>query len=381
MTPQKITYPGEQGRLRVRLDQGGYDIIIGSGVAAVSDIFANLKTDYAAIITDDHVAPLHLSALEATLDQCNIRHDSMIIPHGESSKCFEQLHHICNHLLDMRPDRQAVVLAFGGGVVGDLAGFAASIVLRGLRVIQIPTTLLAQVDSAVGGKTGINADQGKNLIGSFHQPCLVLSDLDYLRTLPRREIRAGYAEVVKYGLIADADFFAWLETNGSAICNGDPDAHCQAVLRSCRIKADIVAKDERETGMRALLNLGHTFGHALETVSGYGDDLLHGEAVSIGMVMAFTLAARLGICPAEDGARLTEHLNSVGLPTRLPHHLAVGLDPQHVLNIMAHDKKNQNGIIRFIIPEKIGRALVRDDVPRDAVCSLLEEFLEESVAV
>ena len=365
----------ERGHLRVQLDGDGYDIIVGSGVIATSDCFSSLKADVVAIITDDHVAPLHLGGLQSILDQCGISHDSIIIPHGESSKSFEQLRSVCDRLLDMRLDRRAVVLAFGGGVVGDLAGFAASIVLRGLRVLQIPTTLLAQVDSAVGGKTGINADQGKNLIGSFHQPCLVLSDLDYLKTLPLREIRAGYAEIVKYGLIADADFFTWLETHGSALCHGDTDAQCQAVLHSCRIKADIVAKDERETGIRALLNLGHTFGHAFETAAGYGNDLLHGEAVAIGMVMAFALAARLGVCPAEDGHTLKRHLDLVGLPTRLPRHLVADLDPQNILNIMASDKKNQNGVIRFVVPEQIGRAVIRSDVPLDMVQALLEEAL------
>ncbi len=365
--------PTELGHLHVALDGGGYDVIVGSGVIATSGIFGRLKTNRVVIITDDHVAPLHLEDLQSLLDQCSIHHDSVILPHGESSKSFEQLRSICDRLLDMRLDRQAVVLAFGGGVVGDVAGFAASIILRGLRVLQIPTTLLAQVDSAVGGKTGINAAQGKNLIGSFHQPCLVLSDLNYLKTLPQREIRAGYAEIVKYGLIADVDFFTWLETHGIKICHGETQAQCQAVLRSCRIKADIVAKDERETGIRALLNLGHTFGHALETATGYGDDLLHGEAVAIGMVMAFTLAARLGMCPAEDGRILERHLDSVGLPIRLPGHLAARLNPQNILDIMASDKKNHHGVIRFIMPEKIGRAVIRSDVPLDMVRSLLEE--------
>jgi 3-dehydroquinate synthase len=273
-------------------------------------------------------------------------------------------------VLERRPERGSMLLALGGGVVGDLTGLAASLLLRGVDFIQAPTTLLAQVDSAVGGKTGINTKYGKNLVGTFHQPRLVLADLDALATLPRREFLAGYAEVVKYGAIDEPDFFAWLEANGAKLVAGDTAARAYAVEQSCRAKARIVVSDERETGQRALLNLGHTFGHALEAALGYGGELLHGEAVAIGMVLAFDVSVRLGLAPAADAARLARHLASVGLPMRPP---GGGWDVDRLLALMAHDKKVRDGRISFVLARGIGKAFVARDVDTGVVRAALQQ--------
>ena len=290
---------------------------------------------------------------------------------GEASKSFASFEKLCEEILALGIERSTVLIALGGGVIGDLTGFAAAVLLRGIDFIQIPTTLLAQVDSSVGGKTGINSGHGKNLIGAFHQPRLVLADTYTLRTLPRRELLAGYAEVVKYGLIDQPDFFAWLEGHGADLVEGDQGVLAQAIETSCAAKAAIVAEDEKEAGKRALLNLGHTFGHALEAECGYGDELLHGEGVALGMIMAFDLSVELGLCPAEDADRVFRHLTAVGLPTRLEHLPGRVWDADTLLGHMHKDKKVTGGKLTFILAKGIGRAFITHDVEEAAVRALL----------
>lgn len=361
----------------VSVDLGSrrYDIVIGSGIIhRTGSLMANaLKCGRAVIVTDETVAALHLAAVEASLDHAGIRHHSIRVPPGETSKTLAALEDLIERLLALELDRSVAIVALGGGVIGDLAGFAAAVTLRGLPLIQIPTTLLAQVDSAVGGKTGVNSPLGKNLIGSFHQPRLVVADIGTLDTLPRRQVLAGYAEIVKYGAIDDPEFFAWLETNGPALIDGDEDARTFAVARSCRRKAAIVTEDEREAGRRALLNLGHTFGHALEADVGYGTGLLHGEAVALGMVLAFDLSVRLRLCPEEDAKRLRRHLDTVGLPTDLTAAVAGhAWDPDTLIGNMARDKKVQNGHITFILARGLGQAFIATDVDPTDVRAVLD---------
>jgi 3-dehydroquinate synthase len=362
-------------RLTVALGERGYDIAIGRGLLAEAAAYLRplLKQPRVVIVTDETVARLHLPVLARALDADGIDHSDIVLPPGEQTKSFAHLERLLDRLLAERPERSTLLLALGGGVIGDLAGFAASILLRGVDFVQIPTTLLAQVDSAVGGKTGIDTSWGKNLIGSFHQPRLVLADTGTLDTLPRRDLLAGYAEVAKYGLIGDAAFFAWLEEHGPAVIEGDEAARRRAVRTSCAGKAAIVAADERESGARALLNLGHTFGHALEAECGYGADLLHGEAVAIGMVMAFDLSAQLGLCPAEDAARVERHLAAMGLPTSPA---AIGgrvWDADRLIGHMRHDKKVSGGRLNFILARGIGRAFIAKDVDVAQVKALLIE--------
>jgi 3-dehydroquinate synthase len=295
-----------------------------------------------------------------------------VLPPGEATKSMAQLAELSDRLLDLGVERTTTLVAFGGGVIGDLAGFAAAIALRGLDYVQIPTTLLAQVDSAIGGKTGINTRHGKNLIGAFHQPRLVLSDTAVLGSLPPRELRAGYAEVVKYGLIDRPDFFAWLEAHGGALLAGEPAAQQHAILESCRAKAAVVAADERELGARGLLNLGHTFAHALEAACGYGDELLHGEAVALGIVMAFELSARLGLCPEDDARRVRAHLAAVGLPTALSMVRPEGFATEALLAAMGHDKKARGGRPRFVLARGIGRAFTGAEVEPAEIEALLD---------
>ncbi len=351
-------------QVTVELGERRYSIDIGAGLldragALCAPLIPGRR---AIVVSDDIVAPLHLDRVVRSLDAAGIRAATVIVPAGERSKEFGAFQRLMEALLDHRPDRGTVLIALGGGVVGDLTGFAAAVLLRGVDFIQIPTTLLAQVDSSVGGKTGINTRHGKNLVGSFHQPRLVIADTAVLDTLPPRELLAGYAEVVKYGLIDDAPFFAWLEANGSALLAGDHAARIEAIARSCLAKARIVAGDERETGdLRALLNLGHTFGHALEKETGYGGDLLHGEAVGIGMVMAFDMSAALGLCPAPDAARVRRHLESVGLatsPRAIPGDNARAWDAARLVDHMRGDKKNRDGRITFVLVRGIGQAFV-----------------------
>ena len=367
-----------ESRLRVELGARSYDIVIGPGL--IGDAGRYIRAlggpPRAIIVTDAHVAALHLPALQAGLERAGLAQQAIVLPAGEQTKDFTHLAKLSEELLAHGIERGSLLIALGGGVVGDIAGFAASILLRGIDFVQVPTTLLAQVDSSVGGKTGINTRQGKNLVGAFHQPRLVLADLDALATLPKREIRAGYAEVAKYGLLGDAAFFAWLEDHASALIDGDIEARRHAVAVSCAAKARIVGEDEREAGKRALLNLGHTFGHALEAECGYGDELLHGEAVAIGMVMAFDLSARLGLCPTADAARGARHLASVGLPTGLD---AIGgrrFVPDRLIDHMRRDKKVSQGRIAFVLTRGIGQAFIAKDVALDQV----EEMLAEAIA-
>ena len=364
--------------VRVELGERAYDIVVGEGVLARAGslIAPVVGSGHAIVVTDETVARLHLEELERTLRDAGIGFSTIVLPPGEQTKDFEHLHGLLDDLLDRGIDRSTKLVAFGGGVIGDLAGFAAAIVLRGIDFIQIPTTLLAQVDSSVGGKTAIDTRHGKNLVGAFHQPRLVLADVGILDTLPHRELLAGYAEVAKYGAINDPGFFSWLEGHGTAIIEGDMAARRHAVVASCRAKAAIVAEDERETDRRALLNLGHTFAHALEAEVAFSDVLLHGEAVALGMVLAFDLSVALGHCPPGDADRLRRHLSLVGLETALP---AVGQgvvwDPQRLLEHMGRDKKARAGRKTFILVRGLGEAFVNADVEDEAVLAVLVEAL------
>jgi 3-dehydroquinate synthase len=358
--------------VRVELDRRAYDIVIGAGLfERAGELLAPiLREKRLFVVTDEHVAAAQWPRLARGLREAGIETVLVSVPSGEASKDFAHLELILGSVLERRPERGSMLLALGGGVVGDLTGLAASLLLRGVDFIQAPTTLLAQVDSAVGGKTGINTRYGKNLVGTFHQPRLVLADLDSLSTLPRRELLAGYAEVAKYGLIDEPEFFAWLEANGAKLVAGDTAARAYAIEQSCRAKARIVAADERETGQRALLNLGHTFGHALEAALGYGGALLHGEAVAIGMTMAFELSVRLGLAPASDAARVRRHLTSVGLPTRPP---GGNWDVDRLLTLMAQDKKVRDGRITFVLARGIGQAFVARNVDTEVVRAILQQ--------
>ena len=372
--------PGETdaGPMRLRVDLGprGYDVFVGTGLIAdaaryLAPVLTNRRV---AVVSDETVAAQHLPTLRRALAEGAIDTHEIVLPPGEGTKDFAHLERLIDNLLDARIERGDTVVAFGGGVVGDLAGFAASVLRRGVAVVQMPTTLLAQVDSAIGGKTGIDTRHGKNLVGAFHQPRLVVADTTLLDTLPEREVLAGYAEIVKYGLIDDPRFFDWLETQGAAVCAGDGAARHHAVATSCAAKARIVADDEREAGQRALLNLGHTFAHALEVDSGYGDDLRHGEAVAIGMVLAFDLSTRMGLCPAEDAERVRRHLAAIGLPT-VPGG-AGGGDAARLVGHMAQDKKVRDGRIEFVLARGIGQAFVSRDVDPEMVRQLLDDALD-----
>ena len=365
----------------VALGTRAYDIAIGRGlVAEVGKRIAALKPGAsAAIVTDETVAARHLKTAEAALAAANVRSSFIVVPPGEKTKSWQMLEHVCDRLLDARVERNDVVIALGGGVVGDLAGFAAAILRRGLDVVQVPTTLLAQVDSSVGGKTGINSRHGKNLVGAFHQPVLVLADTALLDTLPAREFRAGYAEVAKYGLLGDAGFFTWLEANWQDVFTGGSSsgsfAREHAIAIACRGKASIVARDERETGERALLNLGHTFGHAFEAAAGFSDKLLHGEAVALGIVCAFEFSSRLGLLPTNDAGRVAHHLAAVGLPTRLSDVPALRTDADTLMSLIGQDKKVQRGKLNFILVRGIGHAFVARDIDPAQVREFLQEKL------
>ena len=366
----------EPTSVRVALGERSYDIAIGSGLLARlgSRIAALRPGAAAAIVTDETVARHHLGAAEASLAAAGVRSARVIVPPGEATKRWSVVERVCDALLAAKLERRDLVVALGGGVVGDLAGFAAAITRRGVDVVQVPTTLLAQVDSSVGGKTGINSAHGKNLIGAFHQPVLVVADTALLDTLPRRQFAAGYAEVAKYGLINDAAFFAWLETTWREVFSGKP-AREHAIAVSCRAKATIVARDERETGDRQLLNLGHTFGHALEAAAGFSDRLLHGEAVALGIVLAFAFSARLGLAGAADAERVAAHYAAVGLPTRISGISGdtPGLD--QLMALMAQDKKVKRGRLTFILARGIGKSFVASDVEASEVQAFLAEKL------
>jgi 3-dehydroquinate synthase len=364
-------------RLRVALAERSYDILVGPGLieTAGEAMLPLLRRRQAVVITDEHVARHHLPALRRSLDRHGIANHAIVLPPGEGTKDLPHFGRLIDDVLASGIERGTTLIALGGGVVGDIAGFAAATLLRGIDFIQIPTTLLAQVDSSVGGKTAINTAAGKNLVGAFYQPRLVLADTASLATLPRREVRAGYGEVVKYGLIRDAGFFEWLEAEGGALCDLEPAALIRAVVVSCRMKAEIVAADERETGDdRALLNFGHTFGHALEAETGFGDRLLHGEGVALGMVLAFDFAVRLGLASGQDAHRVRRHVAGAGLPTTLAE---IGLSGDAADRLLAHmgkDKKVRDGAITLILPRRIGDCFVMRDAPRDR----LRDFLSEA---
>ena len=365
--------------VRVDLGTRSYEIRIGAGLlqdagTAIADVCG---PGTVVVISDATVARLHLPALEQSLDSQGLRHAAIVLPDGEATKCFEHLQDVVERLLEIGVERSTPLVALGGGVIGDLTGFAAAVTLRGLPYVQIPTTLLSQVDSSVGGKTGINTGHGKNMVGAFHQPCLVLADVSLLATLPARQRRAGYAEVLKYGAIDSPDLFAWLEREGEQVLADDAEAAVAAVRFSCERKAAIVAADERESNMRALLNLGHTFGHALEAHVGYSDRLLHGEAVAIGMVMAFDLSVRLGLCPEADAARLRRHLDRIGLPTS-PRQIP-GERPAAaaLLERMSRDKKTTGGRLTLILARGIGQAFIARDTDVAAVAALLEDAVTD----
>jgi 3-dehydroquinate synthase len=372
---ETLQEPDIAARVRVELGARSYDIEVGPKLLAASGemILERIGKRKCAIVTDENVAALHLDSLQASLTSAGLSHDTIVVPAGEPTKSFSMLAETCEKLLEMEVERGDLVIAFGGGVIGDFAGFAASILRRGVRFVQIPTTLLSQVDSSVGGKTGINTKQGKNLIGSFHQPSLVLIDTDVLNTLPERQLAAGYAEVVKYGLIDDEPFFSWLEQNGERIISGDQQARIHAIAASCRAKARVVAEDEHETGRRALLNLGHTFGHALESWGGYSGRIIHGEGVAIGIVMAFELSEQLGYCQSGVTARVERHLRQIGLPTRIKERADdTGPSVEQLLNAMTQDKKVEGGKLVFIMARGIGESFIDPDVPFEALKTYLE---------
>ncbi|WP_375382229.1 3-dehydroquinate synthase [uncultured Sphingomonas sp.] len=355
------------------LGDRSYDVLIEAGLLArAGDHIAPFAPRRAVAIVADETIGQHLATLTASLDAAGLGWQAITVPAGEAAKSWGQLEHVCDRLLAFEIERSDPVIALGGGVVGDLVGFASAILKRGCRLVQIPTTLLAQVDSSVGGKTAINTRAGKNLIGAFHQPALVLIDPDVLDTLPARELRAGYAEVVKYGLIDDFAFFQWCEANGAALLAGDPDAREQAIAHSVAAKARIVAEDEHETtGRRALLNLGHTFGHALEAAAGFDGSLLHGEAVAAGCALAFDYSVERGLCLGQDPARLKAHWRASGLPDGLAA-AKVKASSQQLIEHMRHDKKGSGGRIPFLLARRIGETYLDRDVDLEDVAAFLD---------
>jgi 3-dehydroquinate synthase len=366
MTSSSGTSPSSsfQNTVDVALGDRTYSILIGTGLleTAGKHIKPLLARNQTVIVTDHNVAEAVLPKLQKSLDEAEIAHRTITLPAGETSKSFDTLARLTDFLLDARVERNDMIIALGGGVIGDLTGFAASVLRRGIDFIQIPTSLLAQVDSSVGGKTGINTRFGKNLVGAFHQPRLVLADVGVLSTLPPRELRAGYAEVVKYGLIDQPDFFEWLEANGAALLAGDTQLMVEAVAVSCKAKAAIVAEDERERGRRALLNLGHTFGHALEAETGYSDRLVHGEAVSIGMCLAHEFSQVQGLASGQDTQRLKAHLKALGLPSSISDIPGAPVAASALVDHMYQDKKAIAGALTFILTKGIGQAFVATDV-------------------
>ena len=374
--------PSRRELIRVPLGERAYEIAVGRGVIGeAGERIAALGARSVGLVTDENVDRHHAAGVVADLERRGVRVAKVVVPAGEATKSFEHVERTCDAFLSARLERGDTVLALGGGVVGDLAGFTAAILLRGIRLVQAPTTLLSQVDSSVGGKTGINTPRGKNLIGAFHQPSLVLADTALLDTLSEREMRAGYAEVAKYGLINDPGFFRWCEGHWREVFSGGPERD-RAVAQSCRAKAAIVVRDEREEGDRALLNLGHTFGHALErAVSFDGGRLVHGEAVAIGMALAFRFSARLGLAPVADAERMAAHLSTVGLPTRIsevPGSEAFSAD--ELLSAMGQDKKVTAGRLTFILVRGIGKAfLTREIEPAEVSAFLKAELVQKSV--
>jgi 3-dehydroquinate synthase len=364
---------GAERRIPVGLGARTYQVLVGPGlIDRAGELLApHLPRGRTAVVTDRHVADHHGERLAAALEAGGIAVDMVVLPPGEQTKSFAGLQDLTDRLLALKLDRGDRIVAFGGGVVGDLAGFAAAIYKRGIDFIQVPTTLLAQVDSSVGGKTAIDVAAGKNLVGAFHQPAFVLADLDVLATLPAREMRAGYAEVLKYGLLGDEAFFAWLEANGEAALAREPRALAHAVSRCVEMKAQIVAEDERETGRRALLNLGHTFAHALESEAGFGEALLHGEAVGAGCALAFRFSAELGLCTPEAASRAEAAIAKAGLPTRLHALAGAPFEAERLAGHMAQDKKSDATGLVFVLARGIGAAFVAKGVDRPALLRFL----------
>jgi 3-dehydroquinate synthase len=364
----------------VALGNRSYDILIGAGIAHTT--LASLTTLgeglRVAVVTDTNIAPLHAQPFVDRLQEAGFQVSLIIVEAGEASKAWSTLGTICDEILATKIERGDLLIALGGGVIGDLVGFAASIVRRGIRFVQVPTSLLAQVDSSVGGKTGVNSAHGKNLIGTFYQPSLVMVDTSYLDTLPEREFRAGYAEVIKYGLINNLDFFDWCESHWREIFSGEGGAREHAIATSCRAKAAVVAKDEHEKGDRALLNLGHTFGHALERMTGYDTSrLVHGEGVSIGMAMAFRFSAERELCVWDDAIRVSDHLCQVGLPTTLQDISGEPCSVDALLDAMLQDKKVVRGELTFILANGIGQSFIAKGIPMSDVRSFLEQELQQ----
>ena len=362
----------------VHLGERSYDIHVGSGLlrdagALIGNVLRSEFRHPIPVVTDENVVRLHYPELAESFASAGLHPRPVILPPGESSKSFAHLDRLIDSLIAENVERGGLIVALGGGVIGDLAGFAAGILKRGIDFVQIPTTLLAQVDSSVGGKTAINTPRGKNLVGVFHQPRLVIADIAVLSTLPQRDLLGGYAEVVKYGLLGDADFFSWLEKNGSAVLSGDADCLIRAVAHSCSMKAAIVARDERETGERALLNLGHTFGHALEAATGYCDRLTHGEGVALGCVLAFKLSAQKNLVNGDSVARVERHFSACRLPTRLSDIPGGRPNTEEILAHMRHDKKAQGGRMTFILVRGIGQAFVNRDIRESEVVAVLTE--------
>ncbi len=365
-------------KVHVDLKDRAYDVLIGRGLVANAGFFVAplLKSKKrVCVVCDDNVAALHLSALHDGLKASGIEMACLSLPAGESTKSWKYFEQTVEWLLKEKVERNDIIIAFGGGVIGDLVGFAAASLRRGVRFVQIPTSLLAQVDSSVGGKTGINSPSGKNLIGAFHQPSLVLADITLLGTLKERDFLSGYGEVQKYGLLGDEAFFEWLEENGPALAAGDMEKRQYAVKRSVEMKAEIVVRDETEQGDRALLNLGHTFCHVLESATGYSDRLLHGEGVAIGCVLAFELSARLGLCSQEAPSRVREHIKSMGMKCDIKDIAGELPDAETLVDMMAQDKKVLDGQLRFILARGLGESFVTSDVPREAVVRLLKDAL------
>ncbi|MEM1288848.1 MAG: 3-dehydroquinate synthase [Pseudomonadota bacterium] len=365
--------------VHVELGERSYDILIGPDLLseAASLIHKRLGSVRSLIVTDTNVASAHLGTLETSMRHSNMAFETIILDAGERSKSWEAARQVTEAILDAKLERADLVIALGGGVVGDLAGFASAIARRGTRFVQIPTSLLAQVDSSVGGKTGINTHHGKNLVGAFHQPALVLADIDVLETLPERQMRAGYAEIVKYALINDHAFFEWLEAHAVALLNGDQDALTYAISTSCDAKARIVAQDERESGTRALLNLGHTFGHALESLTGYdADRLVHGEAVSIGIAMAHQFSHHLGFCPGQDVHRVLKHLEALNMPSSIIDIPNGRFTPEELVEAMRQDKKVSRGALTFILTRGIGRSFIANQIDEGALTSFLSQALQ-----
>lgn len=367
---------GEPIVVPVALGTRGYDIVIGRGLLGSlgTRIKALRPGAKVAIVTDENVAQKHLAAAEAALKSAGIESSAIIVPPGEGSKNYATFEKVCEAIIAARIERNDLIVALGGGVIGDLAGYAAASVRRGLDFVQVPTTLLSQVDSSVGGKTGINSRLGKNLVGAFHQPALVIADTALLDTLSPREFRAGYAEMMKFGLLGDAAFFTWLESNWKDLFTGGP-AREHAIAVCCRGKAGVVSRDERETGERALLNLGHTFGHAFEAGAGYSQRLLHGEAVALGCVLAFEFSARKGLIAAADAARVRAHLEAVGLPTRVKDVAGGVPGVDALMDLIAQDKKVKRGTLTFILVRGIGQAFVESNVDAAEVRAFLAERL------